>query len=188
MSNPTSIAAANALSGEKTFATVQYPLTGDPALDAISGCIAVMEQKIPLDPSTYCISLTSSQRVAILKYLLDRFTNELESIMEAEKANRETRAKISPYPTAPFPYSPVPGPYPLTTTFPQAVSGGPHSLTQMGSAGNYPPGILNPVYDVYNSSIASQLGSAVAELKDDIAAQMAAQAAFAPETDPDKLP
>lgn len=164
MSNPTSILTANALSGEKTFATVQYPLTGDPELDAISGCLAVMEQKTPIDPSTYFISLTCSQRVAILKYLLERFTNELESILEAEKANRETRAKISPYPTAPMPYSPVPGPY--TTgggTFPQAVSGGHHSLTQMGS-------------DI------------MAKLRDDIAAQLAGHAVLTPALDNDKLP
>lgn len=49
-SDPQTVAAANALKGERSFATLHYPLTGDPELDFISG-VLVLSRESPLTPS-----------------------------------------------------------------------------------------------------------------------------------------
>jgi len=108
MSNPQSVAAANALSGEKTFETAQYPITGDPQLDLISGCLAV------LNGGNGPTNLNTTGKICVLKYLLDRFTKNLEW----EKSNERQyagpqgigqgyavdKAKMTPYPNCPQPY------------------------------------------------------------------------------------
>ena len=43
-SSMTPTAVANALKGEKSFQTVEFPITGDNEIDAISGCRAVLNR------------------------------------------------------------------------------------------------------------------------------------------------
>ncbi len=134
MSNPTSIAAANALSGEKTFATVQYPLSGDPQIDAISGCLAVIAsassaQKEVNDPNLYWPIFTTAQKISLCKFLLSRFTDELQQFEESQRVMREQRAAMTPFPTAPPPF--IAGPVTYPGVNPYTTSAG--SLQGLGS-------------------------------------------------------
>ncbi len=70
MSNPASIATANALSGEKTFRTLDLPVTGDCETDAILGCLEVL--KSACEPSPYIMVLNDAAKVRVLEYLLGR--------------------------------------------------------------------------------------------------------------------
>jgi hypothetical protein len=66
MSNQQSAAAANALSGEKSFRNVTFVVTGDPELDLISGITAMISEQPQYlhNPETI---------VRILQYLTARF-------------------------------------------------------------------------------------------------------------------
>lgn len=66
------VAAQNALSGEKTFRTIQFAITGNSDADAIAGICAVLAH-----PEWTTFSHRAKQR--ILEYLAIRFKDEADA-------------------------------------------------------------------------------------------------------------
>lgn len=97
-------AAANALSGQKTFRTVSFAITGDAETDIIAGVLAVCSNHGGTTP-------INGQRLAIImEYLAKRFTLEHQAwnawMQSFPQAQYQTAQKIQ---ASPIPY----GHYPI---------------------------------------------------------------------------
>lgn len=92
MSNPSqpTVTAANILSGDKTFRTVQFAVTGDVELDLIAGVIAVFAPEIH--------PCTSDTNVRVLKYLLDRYQSRVDSERHQREAMERMQGMAGGYP------------------------------------------------------------------------------------------
>lgn len=85
------VTAANVLSGERSFRTVQFAITGDAETDLIAAIIAAM------DSTNTPNSFTDSEaRVRVLKYLIDRYQSRVES----DRKQREMMERMQVPPIA----------------------------------------------------------------------------------------
>lgn len=107
-------AAANVLAGETLKISVTFPATGDDALDAISGCLAVIDHLRCNEPGgapSPWSQIGNAQVVHVFEYLLARYK-------ELAKKDEEQKDKFNPSalqqalarhaqaapPPAPYPY------------------------------------------------------------------------------------
>lgn len=70
--NPQVAAVHQTLAGERLACQVQFPLTGDPDCDLIQGILATVK----------AIDISSLRAVAVLRYLVDRFGQEADSLKQ----------------------------------------------------------------------------------------------------------
>jgi hypothetical protein len=78
-------AAANALSSEKTFRTVNFAVTGDEETDLIAGILAVISGNCNMTTYAYSHQIP----VRVLRYLLERYETNLRNIEKAQAEQRE---------------------------------------------------------------------------------------------------
>lgn len=72
-------AVANALKGEKSFESVQFPVTGDPEIDAISGVRAVMNW----------IGIGPEAELRVFKYLAKRAWGDIEILHRSRDSAKQ---------------------------------------------------------------------------------------------------
>ena len=80
-------AVANALKGEKSFESVQFPVTGDREIDAISGIRAVLNQT----------QLHPKEQVRVLEYSLVRAREYADNAQRALESQREAMDSMKQY-------------------------------------------------------------------------------------------
>lgn len=80
-------AVANALSGEATYKTVSYAITGDPETDLIAGLVAVVDST----------DRPPSMTERVMRYLLQRY----EAIAEEQRKAEDRVAEINKAPSHP---------------------------------------------------------------------------------------
>ena len=78
-SSMTPTAVANALKGEKSFESVQFPVTGDSEIDAISGVRAVMNW----------IGIGPEAELRVFKYLAERALGDIEILQRSRDSAKQ---------------------------------------------------------------------------------------------------
>jgi hypothetical protein len=143
------VTAANLVSGQITAATISFPLTGDPELDAASGFLAVLANA----------NLTASAAVRVVRLILDRQAEALEQgrrltrLMEGRQGLGATMMEGQCSDDPPLPAAGAPSWFatnlPTEHQISQASSGsaGPSGMLSSDSAGGIPAGTGIPAPD-----------------------------------------